>query len=242
MGNYSKFFPGNLDNLATLIAFDPGGTTGWTALAVSPDWFTNPPPPNGLERESLLHIEYGQINCMTVPDGVAVEAEMHQGHPGMNTAAENYGVSKMLTLANVIFPKSAIVLEDFIVDFEQITKSRDALSPVRIISAFSHGLWADAPMGMNRNRMWIQNRSLAKTTCNDLRLRNFGLYDSSSGAHARDATRHAFYFLRDCRGNSMDAQEKRWRAWPHLFTDPVVREIQNSYPDSRKTKKLGERI
>ena len=68
--------------------------------------------------------------------------------------------------------------------------------------------------------IFLQNRSPVKTTCTDERLKRWNLYDRSSGPHARDATRHAFYFLRDCRGSNMEAKQKRHLAWPHLYEDP----------------------
>lgn len=253
MGNFSKFCDGgvNIDNLATIIAFDPGGTTGFCVLSIPPEALAE--PGMDLNAHSFSHIEYGQIASQGNVSASAYEAETHQGHPGLNMYGENEAVKKMLAMATTIFPKAAIVFEDFIVDFKQITKARDALSPVRIISAFSYALWSDdSRLGLRNletgryvtRAPWIQNRALAKTTCTDTRLRHWGLYDERSGAHARDATRHAFYFMRDCEGNSLSAQEKRWRAWPHLFKDPrAFLGVENQADNRRKTKKkLGERI
>lgn len=241
---FQRFFEGDTDKLAVVVAFDPGGTTGWCALGVQPEALWG----NG-EWESqqntaplwanVCHAEYGQIDCD--PPGMGL-AQMHNGHPGLSLSGEITGVKQMVNLASVIFPKAAVVLEDFIVDFKQITSERSALSPVRLISAFSYGISEnDIDDGSSLSRIHIQNRSLAKTTCTDTRLRHWGLHDSGGGKHARDATRHAYYFLRDCQGPSMKAAEKRWRAWPHLFRDPVIREIQQQYP-ATKPKKVGERI
>lgn len=244
MGNYSKFVGARgEDSLAFITSFDPGGGVGFCVLGIEPAKLASGNVV--LNREEFDHIEYGTINAMTTPDNVAVAAEMHQGHPGLNMAAENAAVKKMLSLTTAMFPTSAIVFEDFIVDFKQITQARDALSPVRLTAAFSYGLYATEPFGIGpfgaaQQRIWIQNRSLAKTTCTDVRLKHWGMHDQSSGPHARDATRHAIYFMKGCQGTGMKAREKRWRAWPHLFQDPVVAEIKTQYPP--KKKKLGEVI
>lgn len=239
MSNFSKFLQqGDVDDLAVVVAFDPGGTTGWCAMAVEPQWFTN--AQDGIVRDSMAHIEYGQIDCD--PPGLGLSM-MHQGHPGLNMAGEKAGVKKMLSLCDFIFPKATIVLEDFIPDFKKMDQARHTLSPVRIISAFSYGL--DEDLGASDfSRIHIQNRSLAKTTCTDVRLRHWGLFDSGSGGHARDATRHAYYFLKDARGHSVEAAERRWRGWPHLFGDPQYQASNTGRTprQSIRDRPLGERI
>jgi len=182
---FQKFLQhGDVNDLAVVLAFDPGGTTGWCAMAVEPRYLDRldgeygATESLGVVGDGLAHIEYGQIDCD--PPGIGL-AQMHNGHTDLN---ESRGFS----------------------------------------------------------RIHVQNRSLAKTTCSDIRLKHWGLYDHSSGAHARDATRHAYYFLRDRRGSSVEAAEKRWRAWPHLFADPAISETKNAYKEAPKKKQMGERI
>lgn len=254
MGNYAKFYDGNPDDLVYVIGFDPGGTTGWCVLGVEPEVLGSVDA-NMRLSEALRHVEYGTIDC---DPPVSLESQMHQGHPGLNLAGENEGVSKMLDMATVIYPKSVVVVEDFIVDFNQITSGREALSPVRLISAFSYGLWREdhgilggglgLPGSQTMSRIWVQNRSLAKTTCTDTRLKHWKLYDQSSGPHARDATRHAFYFLRKLAETSVAGAEMRWRCFPNIFSDPAATVYvpgKGRKPiDSKKInpRPLGERI
>ena len=245
MGNFARFSD-NPENLAMVMAFDPGETTGWCVMGVRPEalwgneqWESEQ---NTLPLQARLdHIEYGEIDC-AVGDGTGFNAAMHK-HAGLNFGAEAQGVDQMLNLVNTIGSDNvAIVLEDFILDFTKADQARHTLSPVRIISAFTFGLAyvMDKPDYMEH--VFIQNRSLAKTTCTNLRLHNWGLYDTHSGGHARDATRHAFYFLRDCEGPSHKAAEKRWRAWPKLFNDPWHKKQVEKPTKVRKPRPPGERI
>ena len=125
--------------------------------------------PSGLKgKSSLKSFEYGQINCLD----------------------ENAGAMLMLGLVRQ-YPEAAIVEENFTPD-HRMDKARHTLSPVRVTAALSYGLWRDFP-GV---RFIYQSASQAKTTCTDDRLKLWGLYDRSSGPHARDAIRHAYYYLR----------------------------------------------
>lgn len=269
----------------TVLAFDPGGTTGWCAmqapakLLIGGEYLVeeskeNTPWDGRLETlrkaadkldksahiedekvywknaaqeqwESYIRWTTGQIDCeaMTFDDA---EANVKK-HNGLMIAAEDRGVGIMVQLAREEYPDSAIVMEDFILDFKKADMKRETLSPVRLTSAFSYGLYIDAQdeeYSVKNSGIFIQGRSNVKTTCTDERLKNWGLYDRYSGDHARDATRHAYYFLRASRGGSFEAAQKRYDAWPHLFQDPY-----EMFPDKKRTKsktdvvkKLGERI
>lgn len=240
MSNYSKFYDGDMSKLATVIAFDPGETTGYTLMGIRPDYLTSTGSEElGAFQDRMSHIEYGQIDCIT-GNGTGFDAQMNR-HAGIALIQEAVGVSKMIDLC-VDNLEAAIVLEDFIPDMNKMDKARHTLSPVRIIAAFSYGICMGEEIPFY-SRLFIQQRSLAKTTCTDTRLKHWGLYDLHSGPHARDATRHAYYFLRSCRGAGEKAAENRWRAWPHLFGDPQAfkRESMGEFTGPRK-RPDGERV
>jgi hypothetical protein len=219
-------------DLAIVVAFDPGGTTGWCALGVEPQALTGLGPEGPLQDYIVLK-EYGEIDCG------ARKGEI--GWHSINANGENDGVQNMLGLVTARWPKSAIVIEDFILDFKKADKTRELLSPVRLTAAFSFGLWRADPIviGAGLERISIQDRSNVKTTCTDERLRNWKLYDRHSGNHARDAMRHAYYFLRQRRGNTVMETERRYFAWPHLFDDPAVPPYINK---RNKKRQQGERV
>ena len=183
-------------------------------------------------------MDYGEIDCG------ARKGEMGRPGQAVNVGGENDGIQNMLGLVLARWPKSAIVIEDFILDFKKADKTRDLLSPVRLTAAFSYGLWrADTvAIGCGLDRIFIQDRSNPKTTCTDERLKNWGLYDRHSGLHARDAQRHAYYFLRQCRGNTNIEKERRYYAWPHLFDDPSLPPYLNKLEKQGRKRKLGERV
>lgn len=222
-------FKGDPDRLAIIVAFDPGGTTGYCVMGVPPESLVS----SGDLRKALRYIDYGQIDCGTRHGQTGVG--MARGHDGLNMVGEIDGIIQMMNIWDS-FDVCAVVLEDFVLDVGKANMGRDLLTPVRIIAGFStllHYSYGPAVM----ENVFIQNRSLAKTTCTDERLKGWNLYDGSSGPHARDATRHAFYFLRDCCGDGANAALKRHLAWPHLFDDPEIRVI----PKATKNK-VGERV
>ena len=218
-------------NECAVLAFDPGETTGWCAMIGRQD-----------DPTDLLYIDYGQIDCVA-KDLKGWFGNAHK-HAGVNLMGENAGISEMVELSLNHFPKSAIVIEDFIPDMKRMDQARHTLSPVRITAGFSFGMSCyrigDGRLG--DERIFIQNRSLAKTTCTDERLKNWGLYDHKSGNHARDAVRHAYYFLRTCKGSNIESLFKRHMAWPHLFGDPHSRVDSDvlSAPASRRPRAIRE--
>jgi hypothetical protein len=215
-----------------VVAFDPGQTTGWCVLGVEKETLLGARHVNDRLHEKLTWKEYGQIGCLGPQNGWDANG----------ATSENYGVDHMLDIVNEHID-CAIVFEDFILDFNQATMSRSTLSPVTVMAKFEMGFQYVAGDGDPSvlGRIFRQNRSPVKTTMTDVRLRNLKLYDMHSGQHARDAMRHAYYFLRNCRGSSIKARELRWRAWPGFFNDPMSEDIKNDYYKTQERRK-GTRI
>ena len=138
--------------MRSVLAFDPGQTTGWCYMTDTGVWLM------------------GEIDCRD----------------------EILGVQEMLGMCGQ-YQQSAVVFEDFILDPGKATMGRELLSPVRVTAMFEFG---HAMTGYG-NYIFLLNRSLVKSTCTDSRLKGWGLYDKHSGPHARDATRYAYYMLRE---------------------------------------------
>ncbi|UOW93416.1 RuvC-like resolvase [Mycobacterium phage Labelle] len=207
-----------------VVAFDPGESTGYCALSISADVLLDPTA--RLHKHVCIE-DAGTINC-AAPDGHALGADKHAG---LNIFGENEGISKMLEVVEN-FKTAAIVVEDFIPDMRRMDQARHTLSPVRLMAGFSYGFFENwqkwgmwEGLGLAEERIFIQDRANPKTTCTNERLKEWGLDLKGETRHARDAMRHAFYFLRLCHNLSNQtekAAEKRHLAWPHYFVDPVA--------------------
>ena len=222
-------------DVVEVVGFDPGESTGFVVLGIEAAFL--------LQRTIELHhnvtvLACGTINCH---DAAGQFLSAHK-HAGLNMLGENTGITQMLDIATS-FPTAAIVVEDFIPDFKKMDQARHTLSPVRLMAGFSYGLSCvptdDGRLG--EERMFVQNRSLAKTTCTDERLVNWGLSLKGESRHARDAMKHAYYFLRSAQ-NLLNQEESgaeiRHLAWPHIFDDPMITKKKKP----RKPRPLGDRI
>lgn len=206
-----------------VLALDPGETTGWCLITPTMNRFA--------EIESGYEtMDFGQIDCGArqgnLVDDDEISDTMRGIGNGRNPNGESMGVGRILRLIDEN-PTVAVLAEDFIVDFNQITKARNAVSPIRITAKLEQELWQ---RGMN---LHLQERSNPKVSMNNDRLRDLGVLGDTSGLpHARDAMRHGLYFLRRCQ-NSADL---RHIAWPWLFPAPEVK------PKRKRDKKQGARI
>lgn len=158
----------NVDNgWATVIALDPGGTTGWAVLCVEKDALSDP---DLSILKSITHYAQGQVE-----------------------GSENTQILACCELL-AAWPYAAVVIEDFIL--RKFQQGREMLSPVRITAAIDYLFWRglddiDPPGRL----VFKQQPSLAMRTATDDRLKTWGLYRPGQ-EHARDATRHAITFLR----------------------------------------------
>lgn len=175
---------------ASTVWVDPGGTTGWGVISVSPSLLTGTQP---------IHSKICHWSC------------------GNYLGNENQMASEMLQLFDV-WDDAAIGIEKFVV--RKFLQNHEFLSPVRVRAKIEYGLWLmekwdaeenDRPVGRGRY-LFQQDPSLAKKTLTDERQREYGLWEPGPD-HQRDAIKHCYTFLQR-------AQEKprlRATAWPHLF-------------------------
>jgi hypothetical protein len=182
---------------ATIIALDPGGTTGWSLISVHPEALTTP---DASVLENIFVHQHGQVDCGSHRGNLATSL-----HSGISTDGEFSGVYDIVKLIRE-WPCAAVVIEDFVL--RQMRMDRELLSPVRITSAIGYQLWKSG------RDYHIQSPSDAKRVCTDDRLKNWQMYDPTGGLqHARDADRHAILFLRKAKAKA----NFRAKAWPHLF-------------------------
>lgn len=188
---------------ATVIALDPGGTTGWSMMRVHPDAL-DPGAPDVKILANIQNWSHGQIDCGSTRGNLG-RSEIE----GVSTSGEAAGIRRITDLI-AAWPDAAIVIEDFVL--RQFDQKRDLLSPVRITAGVNQYLWW-------RSRTYhIQSPGDAKTTATDARLKSWGLYDSHGGMqHARDADRHAITFLRKASMNNPKGKELRLTHWGHLY-------------------------
>lgn len=206
-----------------VIAIDPGETTGWSLVTVNRVCFDR----RYEVHEHIIDHFHGQVDCGRSQGALDIYANI-DGDPGLNPDGEAAGVARLMQLIDG-HPNAAVLIEDFILDYSRAKKDRSSLSPVRVTARLEQELW-------QRNRIaHRQTPSLAKVTMSDERLRELGLYQRTGGLeHARDADRHAITFLRRAQ---LDL-ELRFRAWPFLFSPPVIKKKTVN----RKPKEAGARI
>ena len=152
----------------TVIAYDPGGTTGWAVFSVHPDSLTEP---DIRVFDNINHQAWGEF-----------------------TGSEFAMVDAMVDLADE-WPGAALVSEHFIM-YERSAgrKDENLLSLVRLNAAFRYGLYRTAGTIRPVER---QAASLAMTTVTDDRLKAWGYWAKTEGKpHARDAIRHALTMLK----------------------------------------------
>ena len=204
-----------------ILSFDPGETTGWSyielKLLTGDKDFT-------IDAEQIDYHTHGEIDCGAKQGALLTEDE---GDPGLNPDGEAWGVGRMVQLCD-LHPNAVIIVEDFIVDFKQITKARAAVSPIRITARLEQELW-------HRERSIIlQDRANPKASMNDKRLKEMGRYQRIGGLnHARDADRHGLYWARRCQNSA----ELRHRSWPWIFAEPPAKKTK-----PRKPRQPGQRI
>lgn len=182
---------------ATVIAVDPGGTTGWSLISIPPEALCES---DVTILDNIWTHQHGQVDCGSYRGNLATSL-----HPGISTDGEFSGVYDLAKFIRA-WPCAAVVIEDF--NLRQLRMDRDLLSPVRVTAALGYELWK---MGKDYH---VQTPVDAKRVCTDDRLKQWRMYDPTGNLkHARDADRHAILFLRRAKSK----RDFRANAWPHLF-------------------------
>lgn len=182
---------------ATVIAIDPGGTTGWSLISVHPGALTEP---DAKILDNIFHHQHGQVDCGSHRGNLGTSL-----HKGISTDGEFSGIYDLAKFIKQ-WPVAAVVVEDFIL--RQSRMDRELLSPVRVTAGLGYTLWKEG------RDYHVQTPADAKSTCTDARLKDWGMYDPTGNmVHARDADRHAILFLRKAKAKA----SFRANAWPHLF-------------------------
>lgn len=197
----------------TVIAFDPGGTTGWAVVQIA-DGVIGPPPfaswveslgenmPSGEElEEAKLAYKAEQEDAA----GYRISDNVNYWACGQLVGRADLQVDEMIELVCQWDSTSVVVMEDFIL--RQLRMDRSLLSPVHVTERFRHVLRDLGPAGTGwrasgaRPRdVVLQPPSIGKGMMTDDRLKlvlkGELIARTRSAPHARDAVRHAFAFLR----------------------------------------------
>lgn len=175
----------------TVIAFDPGGVTGWSVMTVHPDALA---VPRIRILANILFWEHGQIFC---------------GGDTASQDAENAGVREMIEVARR-FPGAMHMIEKFTI--RKLNRSEEYSSPIRLTAGYDLAI---RDLGITET--FRQEPADALKECDNDRLKRWGLYVRKGGlGHARDADRHAILALRRAKDPKRGAaQRHEW--WPHIY-------------------------
>ncbi|WNY15169.1 RuvC-like resolvase [Rhodococcus phage MacGully] len=180
----------------TVVAFDPGGTTGWSVMTIDYADLASPKAP---VHEGLRYWFHGQVDCGSQSGNAGDSATANDYDLGISETGEAAGAAICENIVGEVIYEAggpvAVVIEDFIIDPERMNRGRDFLLPVRIQARIEQLLWESRSTTLH-----VQQPSFAKTTVKDDRLKLWGMWQDGHGArHARDADRHALTFLRTLR-------------------------------------------
>lgn len=179
-------------NVLPILAYDPGGTTGWSLLVLRSK--INGSDVWSHQMDTILRNkvtwEHGELPTTGNEDEAA------------------YQMHKMCKA----WPEAAIVVEDFILRAARKEKSRELLSPVRITAKLETYLWKD------QRKIFLQTPADGKGTQTDERLAIWNvLADDGLPDHARDADRHVIRFVRRCMG--VQGVKVKRAAWPQVYAN-----------------------
>ena len=176
----------------TVVAFDPGGTTGWSLMMIDYDDLKDP---RKSVQSCLRRWYHGGVDCGSNSGDAADSASATGYDLGISETGEAAGIAICENIVGEALAMAAgpvaVVIEDFIIDPDRMNMGRDFLSPVRTMSRLEQLLWE------SRSTTVHKQMPSEKPTASDERLVRWGMYTEGKGhRHARDADRHALIFLR----------------------------------------------
>lgn len=212
----------DLEQLYTVLAFDPGGTTGWTVMSIWPE-VIGPEPfetwvadqDKRLVLDEHLEVEIEAANGVGAPVWSVSEATSHWEaerdaakdyrildnvvfwSAGEFFGREDLQVDEMLGLVEAWPGNAPVIVEGF--TLREFRQDEALLSPVRITSMFRYGLRGTG-LGVRRGRgagrqPILQQPSLAMTTITDDRLKDM---DGGKFYRATAGKPHARDAVRHC--------------------------------------------
>lgn len=177
-----------------IFAVDPGVTTGWSCLKVPVGLLSD----GGVARTLVrCRWQHGQIYRSTEPPPPSL---IFGSGGGSFDRGDSRHVDTILEVGRMMYERFmddededhvfAFVWETF--SLRMMGMDPSLLAPVRLTSIFTDRLI----QGEVAVPVFLQQPSEALGVISDVRLKRWGMYDPSSGRHARDADRHAITFLR----------------------------------------------
>lgn len=171
--------------LFTILGVDPGETTGLMWFDIEPEDLRVVRFAEGGEarfyREmmDMGRIGWREIRCWDLSQDTFLHAE--------------WEVARKIVQGAVKISADRVVSEDF--TLRKGTKSRDLLSPVRLVSS----MFAELQRVSLPVQLHLQDASI-KSNVDDDTLKRLGLWFEGQ-QHARDAARHVVYYVRRYRDN-----------------------------------------
>lgn len=195
---------GARNDVATIVALDPGGTTGWSLMR----WDLEALSKGSYSTPELIHFglkewKHGQIDCGTKAGNLGTSLDA-----GISTSGEFAGAR---TIGGLLRrePEAVVVIENFIL--REFNKGKDLLSPERLKAIIGYELWLN-------QRIYFTQTPSEKELFKNERLIQLGMYERAGGMeHARDADRHALLFATRCAEGTRKSRELREAAWPQFF-------------------------
>jgi hypothetical protein len=169
----------------TLLAVDPGETTGLMWIEFEPEDLRTVRFADGGEaryyRElmDMGRIGFREIRCWDLSQDSFLHAE--------------WEVARKIVQGAARIRADRVVSEDF--TLRAGTKTRDLLSPVRLVSS----MFAELQRVALPVQLHLQDPSI-KSNVDDATLKRLGLWFEGM-QHSRDAARHAVYYIRRYRDN-----------------------------------------